>query len=574
MAELVLRGRPASPGLGAGAARLLAVAVSSGGPAVPERERPAERARAIAALERAAAELDSIAAELRAAGRTGEAEIVATGSLMAADPALASGVERRILETGMGAAAALTETAAEHADALAAIGDETLAARADDVLSLGRRAARIASGTDDAPQAAGATVLVAQDLGPADVAELDRGVRAIALVAGGATAHAAIVARSLGLPLVAGLGNALLRVEPGEPLVVDGVAGEVVRAPSPQRVERAEAARVRREHARTAAAAARDLPAQTIDGHRVTVLVNASCAAETVAGLEAGAAGIGLLRTELAFLQADGWPSASDHLAALMPVLEPARGRDATVRVLDFGGDKTPPFLRDRPERGIALLLAHPQELEAQLAAIVEAAADTRLRVMLPLVGGPADVEAVRARLPEGVELGAMIETRAAAEAAPAIATVSDFLSIGTNDLTHSALGSDRFAGGDAIAHHPQVLALIARTVEAAREAGIPLEVCGEAASDPVTFPLLVGLGVDELSVGASRVGAVRAWVRALDYLAVRATAREALGLSDAAEVARVVGPVAGRLVLLEAGEAGAEGVDGGARVAAIGGQA
>jgi multiphosphoryl transfer protein len=573
MSELVLRGRAASPGVGAGAARVLAVAKVTAGE-VPETERAVELTKAIAALETAGGQLDAIAHELRRAGRAEEAEIVATGSLMAADPAMAAGVERRILDSGMSAAGALTDAAHEHADALAAIGDETLAARADDVLSLGRRAARIAAGEAEAPPHSGALVLVAQDLGPGDVAELGGDVCAIALAAGGATAHAAIVARSLGLPLVVGVGAALLDAAPGEPLVVDGDAGEVVRAPSADRLDAAEAARLRRERARAAATRERDLPATTLDGRHIKVLVNASCEAETVGGLEAGAEGIGLLRTELAFLEADRWPSATEHAAALGPVLAPARGRTATVRTLDFGGDKTPPFLRGRLERGIALLLSDAEALDAQLQAIVDAGAGTELRVMLPLVNAPADVEAVRARLPEAIALGAMIETRAAAEGARDIAAVSDFLSIGTNDLTHSALGSDRFAPGEAVAHHPRVLELIALTVDAARDAGIPLEVCGEAASDPVVLPLLVGLGVDEVSVGASRVGAVRGWVRALDYLSLRGTAREALELSDAAEVARLLGPVAGRLRFLEAGQAGAESLNRGSRVAAVSGQA
>jgi phosphoenolpyruvate-protein kinase (PTS system EI component) len=287
-----------------------------------------------------------------------------------------------------------------------------------------------------------------------------------------------------------------------------------------------------------------------------------------------------LLRTELAFLDAADWPTASEHAYAVTGVLTRVPARPATVRVLDFGGDKLPPFLHAERERGIGLLLRYPEQLAAQLDAIVAAGAETRLRIMLPMVTGPSDVEAVGALL-DGVlqgrprpALGAMIETREAAMKAPEIAAVSDFLSIGTNDLTHSALGSDRFVPGEAVAYHPQVLDLIARTVDAARAAGIPLEVCGEAASDPVTFPLLVGLGVDELSVGASRVGAVRAWARALDYLAARRTARAALELSDAAEVARLVGSVAGRLVRLETGEAGAASLNGGARVAAIGGQA
>jgi phosphoenolpyruvate-protein kinase (PTS system EI component) len=197
---------------------------------------------------------------------------------------------------------------------------------------------------------------------------------------------------------------------------------------------------------------------------------------------------------------------------------------------------------------------------------------------MLPLVAGPADVERVRellAALDARPPVGAMIETRAAADGAAAIAAVSDFLSIGTNDLTADALGSDRFAAaGEAVAHHPQVLALIARTVEAARAAQIPLEVCGEAASDPITVPLLLGLGVDELSVGASRVGAVRAWARALDYAQASSMARAALALADAGEVAGLVDPLARRLRLLESGDAGGERRNGGRSVAALGGQA
>jgi phosphoenolpyruvate-protein kinase (PTS system EI component) len=394
------------------------------------------------------------------------------------------------------------------------------------------------------------------------VAELDEDVVAIALAAGGVTAHAAIVARALALPMVVNLG--LIPAEDGETLVVDGDAGEVVVAPAPERLAKAAAARARREASRASAVRERELPAITSDGREVTVLVNAAGAAEAGAGIEAGAAGIGLLRTELAFLEARAWPTAAEHVRALRPVL--AEVGSATVRVLDFGGDKTPPFLRGSRERGIELLLRHPEALAVQLAAIVEAAADVDLRVMLPMVSGAADVVAVRTMLPGGIQVGAMIETAEAVAAVHEIAAASDFLSIGTNDLTHSILGSDRFAPGEAVTHHPQVLAAIARTVEAG--AAIPVEVCGEAASDPITLPLLVGLGVDELSVGASRVGAVRRWVRALSYEEAREAARAALELTDALEVARL-----GRRVLLEPGEAGGESVDGGGRVAALGGQ-
>jgi multiphosphoryl transfer protein len=572
MPERVLRGRPASPGMGAGAARLLFTAVD-GGTVAPD-ERSAEADRAAAALAEAASELDGVAAELRAAGRTEEAEIVETGSLMAADPSLEAGVRERVLEGGATAAAALIGAASEHADALAAIGDELLAARADDVASLGRRAARIASGERTSIPADGPSVLVAEDLGPADVAELDEQVVAIALAGGGATAHAAIVARSLGVPMTVGAGAELLQAEDGEPLVVDGDAGEVVRAPDSTRLAEAEAARARRASLRGEAMRERDMPATTSDGRALTVLVNAAGAAEAQAGLDAGAAGIGLLRTELAFLDARVWPSAADHARALGPVLARVRGRTATVRVLDFGGDKTPPFLRGKNERGTALLLRHPQALRDQLGAILSAAVGTDLRVMLPMVSTPDELAAVRSMLSEpGTQLGAMIETREAATCAHEIVRASDFISIGTNDLTASALGADRFAPGEAAAHHPRVLGLIAQAVEAAHAAGIPVEVCGEAASDPVTVPLLVGLGVDELSVGASRVAAVRRWVRALHYEETRRLAAAALELADALAVARLVDPIASRLVLLETGEAGGEGLDRGVSVAALGGQ-
>jgi phosphoenolpyruvate-protein kinase (PTS system EI component) len=574
MAEHVLRGRPASPGVGAGAARVLFTAVDSG-TVVPEGQRAKEAERAAAALAGAASELDAIAAELRAAGRAEEAEIVETGSLMATDPSLESGVRERVVDRGATAAAALVGATAEHAEALAALGDELLAARADDVVSLGRRAARIASGERTSAGHSGPWVLVAEDLGPADVAELGDGVVAIALAAGGVTAHAAIVARSLGVPMTVGAGPDVLRVTDGEPLVVDGDAGEVVCAPAAERLAEADAASERRARLREQAMGERDLPATTCDGRALTVLVNAAGAAEAQAGLDAGAAGIGLLRTELAFLDARVWPSAADHARALGPILARVRGRTATVRVLDFGGDKTPPFLRGETERGIALLLRHPEALRDQLGAILTAAVGADLRVMLPMVSTPGELDAVRSLLSDpGTQLGAMIETREAATAAGEIARVSDFISIGTNDLTASALGADRFAPGEGVAHHPRVLALVAKTVAAARAADILVEVCGEAASDPVTVPLLVGLGVDELSVGASRVAAVRRWVRALDYEETRALAAAALELSDAVEVARLVDPIARRLVLLEAGEAGREGLDSSGRVPALGGQA
>ena len=608
MAERTLRGVPAAPGLAIGRARVWGLArelaasdpaaapeqdrQAGGGPAgaavgrdevasrlVPAERRPAEVRRARAALEGAAAELDGLADRLEAEGRRDEAEIVRAGVLMAHDPVLVADVERAVLD-GLAAPAALERAATRHAAAIAALDDPTLAARAEDVRSLGRRAARRATpaATLDQPsRGSDPVIVVAEELGPADVAELGEGVLAIALAAGSPSAHAAVVARGLGLPMVVGLGDAILAAPPGEPLVVDGAAGEAVLAPGAARVRTAAAAQDARLADREGARADRDLPAVTRDGHRVRVLVNAATRAELDAGLAAGAEGVGLMRTELAFLEATAWPAEPDHRAALAPVLSGLAGRTATVRVLDFGADKTPPFLAGTPQRGLELLLAHPDALDAQLRAAIDLGRETELRILLPMVESAEHVRTVQAAVARALaalpgapapELGAMIETRAAVAAAREIADAADFLSIGTNDLSHAVLGTDRFGGAAAAAHDPRVLAAMAATARAASSARVVLEVCGEAASEPESVPLLVGLGAGELSVGAARVGAVRRWVRALRRDEARKASAAALKAGCEADVAALGAE------LLQGGDAARERLERDGRILAVGPEA
>jgi phosphoenolpyruvate-protein kinase (PTS system EI component) len=557
-----LRGVAASPGIGVGAVRRLAAPVSAGAVVAEERRGP-ELERALEALAGAADELDALAARLHADGRDTEAEIVETGALMALDPSLAARVEAAVGADGLPAQDAILEACSAQADVLAALPDEMLASRADDVRSLGRRAALLATGSAPASTGGGDLVLVAEDLGPADIAELDAGVQAVALAGGGATAHAAIVARSLAIPLVAGLGDAALALDEGAVIVVDGTDGVVLAEPDVERVQHARRAAARRTRARQHAAEQRDVPAITLDGRRITVLANVAGTAELRLALDAGAEGVGLLRTELAFLQADRWPTQAQHRRALEPVLGGLGGRPATVRVLDYGGDKLPPFLGGARERGIQLLLDAPEALAAQLRAILESAAGAQLRVLLPMVGSTVELETVATALraagavvgAPAPPLGPMIETPRAAGIADALAQRAGFLSIGTNDLTAATLGADRFAPGAGAAHHPRVLAAIATSVHAARCAEIPIEVCGEAASDPIALPLLVGLGVDELSVGASRVGTVRAWVRELVLGEAQELATRALGCTNAQQVEALIAPVAERLAAVERGD-------------------
>ena len=230
------------------------------------------------------------------------------------------------------------------------------------------------------------------------------------------------------------------------------------------------------------------------------------------------------MRTELAFLDASAWPTEEQHREALAATLSVFSGHVVTVRTLDFGADKTPPFLHGRGGRGVALTLEHEDALEAQFAGILRAAAGTKLRIMLPLVESPVEVVAARRVLRRAAiatrrpvpPLGAMIETPTAASRSHELALVSDFFSIGTNDLVATTLGLDRghplaspLSAGD-----PAVVALMRRTIHAAHAVGISVEVCGEAAGEPELTPLLVWLGVDELSVSPARLDAIRDAVR------------------------------------------------------------
>jgi phosphoenolpyruvate-protein phosphotransferase len=532
MAELALYGVSAAPGVTHGTAFVLDRARERVVDKVSGRDRTTEVARARDALQRVAANLEAIAGALRADGRQEEADIVETGVLMAMDPELAARVEVLVLETGLDAAEALREATQQLALELSRLDDPTLAQRADDVRSVGRRAAENIEGASR-PSARG--VLVASTLGPADVAELAPTAQGIALAGGGITAHAAIVARSLGLPMVVGAGAGLLEIADGEEVVVDGDRGIVVRRPNAERVAIARDDAERRAHTRQTAVTRRLEPAVTTDGHRVCVLANASTVAELDEASQQGAEGVGLLRSELQFLEAAAWPTPDQQVRSLRPVLEKLAGTTATVRLFDFGGDKTPPFLRGTTSRGIDLLLEAPEALKTQLAAIVEAGARSELRILVPMVTGPGQLDAVRNALASVLagrpqpRLGAMVETPEAAQAAGAIAKHADFLSIGTNDLTQLVLGLDREQSKVAPVLDIRVLRMIAATVEAAHALGIPVDVCGEAASDPAAMPVLVGLGVDELSVAAARVGLVRQRVRELSYAGARDEAERLL---------------------------------------------
>ena len=530
------RGLPVSEGIAAG--QLYPGDTPAGTlPATPEQV-----AEAFAAVAR---ERSALAQQLREGGRGEEADIVAIGALIAADPALVDPAVAAARD-GADAAAAVERSAAVQAAAIAALANPDLAARADDIRQVASAVLTCLTDGNAAPPPAGSFILIRREVDPADLIRLaDAGLAGAVSVSGGANSHAAIIARGLGIPMLADADPAVLTVPAGRSAVLDAVDGRLIVDPSPQ-----ELAAVAGLPAQPWAAGASGAPGlarrdgatpapakpRTADGQEITLLCNVASATETRRGLAAGATGVGLLRTEIPFINATEWPSESDHRRALDPVFGLLNGRPAVVRLLDFSGDKIPAFLAGR-QAGLAALLGHPRALGDQLRAVLRSGQGTRLNVMVPMVSTLDEIAHVRSALAEAAartgadvpELGMMVELAATASAADAFAGASDFFSIGTNDLTSQVLGLDRAdpAMRPALAADPRVLTLISRVVQAAGAARV--SVCGDAAADPAVLPLLIGLGVRKLSVGAARVPQVAEWIAGADSSVCAALAGHAL---------------------------------------------
>lgn len=460
----------------------------------------------------------ALAAQLRSRGQEHEAGIVEIGALIAADPAL-TGPAVEATRAGADAVTAISDAASAQADLLAALPDPDLAQRAGDVRQVGSAVVDQLRGSAAPPPPASRFILVRREVDPADLIRLaESGLAGAVSVGGGASSHAAIIARGLGVPMLAGADPRVLAAAAGHPAILDTAAGTLIVDPAANQVAAAEA---------TGLTGAAVLPAaggqvQTADGVQVTLACNAASAAETRLGLAGGAAGVGLLRTEIPFVRAVGWPTEAEHLAQLTPVLSLLSGKPAVVRLLDFSGDKVPPFLAGGPN-GLAALLDAPEALGDQLRAILRAGRDTQLAVLVPMVVSLDEVGRVRTALDKAAkatgvsppELGIMVEVAATAAAAGSFAPAVDFFSIGTNDLTSEVLGRDRADPGTrpALAADPRILDLISHVVQAAEEAGVKVSVCGDAAADPEVLPLLLGLGVRTFSVGAARVPRVAEWI-------------------------------------------------------------
>jgi phosphocarrier protein FPr/phosphocarrier protein len=546
----VLRGVVAVPGTAIGPAFRPSDPIAD----IPEQGQgvETERSALAGAKDRVRAEL---AAE--ATGHGNRAGIAGAHLVLLDDPELA-GAADRMIAAGKSAGFAWRWAIASYVDQLRGAGDARFAERIDDFNDLGRRVVLALHGApDQAPPPPGA-VLIADELYPSQLMALgDAGLAGIATARGGTTSHVAIIAAGMGVPMLVSLGDALARVEPGSELVIED--GALRLAPDAAAVAEVRARIATRRARRQAALAHADQPAVTTDGTRIEVFVNLGSAADARAAVAEGAEGCGLLRTEFLFLDRATPPDEEEQRAAYQAIADALGDRPLIVRTLDIGADKPAPYLTIAAEenpalglRGIRLQLARRDLLDSQLRALLRVATAAPLRLMLPMVADRAELVAAREALARHAgdlrvtapDLGIMVETPAAALTAAALAAEADFFSIGSNDLSQYALARDRTnpavaAGLDGL--HPAVLRLIDETVRGGTAHGRWTGVCGGLAADPEAVPLLIGLGVTELSVPGAAVAETKALVRTLDLSKCRAVAAQALAAPDAQAVRALV---------------------------------
>ncbi len=519
----------------------------------PETEKQALET----AIAQALVDVTAIRGRVKARGEASKADIFAAHEALLDDPELLDLADAAIAQ-GKSAAYAWQQAFTDQADQLARLPNPTLAQRATDLQDIGQRVLRLLVDVDiQAPAYPPNTILLAANLTPSDMANLDRAhVKGFCTMAGGATSHVAILARSMGIPAIVGAESRVLELADGTPVILDGNLGQLRLNVSPTELDRVQIQIVEQQ-----AKQAKDLqsalqPAITLDQHRVEVVANISNLKDAEAAIASGGEGVGLLRTEFIFMDRAAAPSEDEQTEIYRSILTVlGRDRPMVIRTLDIGGDKplnylplpheANPFLG---ERGIRIGLDRPDLLRTQLRAILRSASAGQLRVMFPMIGRLEEIRQVKAMLAEArqqldigpIEIGIMVEIPAAAILTEQFAQEVDFFSIGTNDLTQYTLAIDR--GHPKLAPladglNPAVLRLIAQTVKGATQYGKWVGICGGIASDPQAVPILIGLGIQELSVSIPAIPSIKAQIRTLTLSDCQTLAAKALTMATAAEV-------------------------------------
>ena len=574
----IFSGLPAAPGIGLGKAyvhrpyepTLEAILSIAPGAYVHDTDREWQR------FQLAQAKVEEELEHLRQSLNTVAADIFSVHQLILHDKTLTESVREAILINQSSAITATQQAIQNMAEIFRELEDEYFASRAADIVDIGKRLlTHLGVDLDEVPLShlPPDTVLIAADLTPSDIAQLsNQRVTGIALAESTPTAHSSILARSLGLPLVCGLGLDILLVTAGESVVLDGNRGRLVIEPSPAEIARYQDAFALLEEQREIALAHVQEDAITRDGVLVPVYINANQPDEIDQSRLAGADGVGLLRTEYLFQSRALPPSREEQRRIFQGIVNALAGQPLTVRALDAGGDKPVEFLPNSAEenpflgrRGIRLLLDHPEILITQYQALLEVAHQATepllLRYMLPMVSTLEEVDEARhilnraceeldspagradnqpARSRAGVEIGVLIEVPSAALMVEQLAEKVDFFSIGTNDLAQYVMASDRTNSSVAkLADplHPAVLKLIGHVCRAAKNANLPVSLCGEMAGNPSAVPLLLGLGVTELSVPLPCVPLIKQVVRECNMVQCHQLAETALGCANVEEV-------------------------------------
>ena len=526
----------------------------------PSSDPQEEKHRLAQALETAREQLGDIYAEVSARAGKSEAMIFRAHQALLADEDLTAEV-RAGIDAGQGAAWAWQQAISARVAEVAQVEDERLAARAADLRDVGQRVLRLLAGAEhgephlpDHP-----VVLAADDLTPSDTARLDpRRILGLCTALGGPTSHTAIIARSLDIPAVVGAGPSILDLADGTECILDGAAGRLYVEPAEAELESARRFQHDLRGRRDLEWEARYQPAILTDGHRVEIAANIGRADEAAQAVEAGAEGVGLMRTEFLFLGRDTAPTEDEQYAAYTEMTRALNGLPLIIRTLDIGGDKVVPYLALPKEenpflgvRGIRLCLRKPELFIPQLRAIYRASATGPVLIMFPMVATLEELRAAREAAERvrreldvpPVPVGIMIEVPSAVLIAAELAREVDFFSVGTNDLTQYVLAMDRMhptLGKDADGLHPAVLRMIEMTVRAAEAEGKWVGVCGGIAGDPVGALILTGLGVAELSMSLPSIAAVKASLRGWSLAQAQAFAKRALACKTAGEVRRL----------------------------------
>ncbi|SHJ36387.1 phosphocarrier protein FPr [Malonomonas rubra DSM 5091] len=554
----IIPGFKASPGLATGPIRQfvherIIVEANAKDPA----HEKSSLSQAIAA---AKVNLQNLYDEVRAKAGAGKAAIFRAHIAFLDDPELRAEVEQ-LINAGKSAGFAWRQMIEERVHALEQHNDSLLAARAMDLRDVGRRVLKHLAGTisDEPFVPTEPVILVAEDLTPSDTANLDPAlILGLCTAGGGPTSHSAIIARSLGIPAIVAAGPSVQEIADGTIAIIDGDAGNLYLDPSREDQDSAELARTALDEMRNQEFNHRFKPAITLDDHRVEVVANIGKSEEAEQAVNAGAEGIGLLRTEFLFLGRETPPDEEEQYQHYSDMLESLNGLPLIIRTLDIGGDKEVSYLdlpaEDNPflgERGIRLCLNRPELFLTQLRAIYRASKQGLVRIMLPMVTTLEELAAAKrlaekARIEVGaepVEIGIMVEVPSVAVMADVFAKEVDFFSVGTNDLTQYVMAIDRLhptLAAQADSLHPSVLKMIDMVVRAADEAGIWVGVCGGLAGEPLGAVLLAGLGVHELSMVIPSVAAIKAQLRNIKIEDARKLAQQALKCSSVKQVRKL----------------------------------